>query len=164
MYLVQKFSATISTRVKSAIAHHKTKICPHTPTTHSHFQTLSARTSARTSYVRRCDNTHMCDASQRLVLTYRFWGPQNPESKNNGNSSIAGARNKARSNFMWKKTNGLFAVQWSFEKLEFFNYVWIKKVGKRYLEIEIFWLLSPSKTSVKKEGQKFGLVQKLGIK
>ena len=49
-----------------AIAQSQVKICPHAPTTHRQFQTLSARTSAHTSHVRKCDNTHMCAATQHL--------------------------------------------------------------------------------------------------
>ena len=52
--------------MKSAIAHRKSKIYrTHLQRTHS-SQTLSARTSARTSHVRKCDNTHMCAATQHL--------------------------------------------------------------------------------------------------
>ena len=54
-------------RCKSAIAQSQVKICPHAPTTHTQFQTLSARTSARTSHMRKCDNTHMCAATQHLI-------------------------------------------------------------------------------------------------
>ena len=35
---------------------------------HAQFKTLSARTSARTLHVRKCNNTHMCAATQRLIL------------------------------------------------------------------------------------------------
>ena len=52
---------------KSAIAHRKSKICQHASTMHAQFQTLSARTSARTSHVWKCDNTHMCAATQHLI-------------------------------------------------------------------------------------------------
>jgi hypothetical protein len=51
---------------KSAIAHRTLKNEPHARTSHLHFQILSARTSARTFKVRRCDNTHMCAATQCL--------------------------------------------------------------------------------------------------
>ena len=52
---------------KSAIAHSMAKNEPHARTSHAPFRMLFARTSAHTSHVRRCDNTHMCAATQRLI-------------------------------------------------------------------------------------------------
>ena len=51
---------------KSAIAHRTSKTShTHALRTHS-SKYLSARTSARTSHVRKCDFTHMCAATQHL--------------------------------------------------------------------------------------------------
>ena len=41
---------------------------PHAHRTHS-LKNLSARTSACTSHMRKCDNTHMCAATQHLQAT-----------------------------------------------------------------------------------------------
>ena len=62
-------SAPLSTRkVRSHIASQK-YARTHLQRTHS-SQTLSARTSARTSHVRKCDFTHMCAATQHLDFKY----------------------------------------------------------------------------------------------
>ena len=65
---------------KSAIAHRTLKNKLHARTSHAHFQTLSARISAGTSHVRRCDNTHMCAATQRLNLFYKKGRPMEKSS------------------------------------------------------------------------------------
>ena len=55
-------------KVRSHIASQK-YACTHLQRTHS-SQTLSARTFARTSHVQKCDFTHMCAATQHLMLTH----------------------------------------------------------------------------------------------
>ena len=58
---------------KSAIAHRTSKTShTHALRTHS-SKYLSARTSARTSHVRKCDFTHMCAATQHLYLSLWFF-------------------------------------------------------------------------------------------
>ena len=54
---------------KSAIAHRTPKTShTHALRTHS-SKNLSARTSARTSHVRKCDFTHLCAATQHLLIS-----------------------------------------------------------------------------------------------
>ena len=85
MYSVIRYSsAPISTRVKSAIAHRKSQIWPHAPTTHAHFQNLF-RTHFRThiaraevrfyAHVRRnptsaydCHDFHVTPALQKCIF------------------------------------------------------------------------------------------------
>ena len=56
--------------MRSHIAHQKIS-STHAHRTHS-FKSLSARTSARTSHVRKCDFTHMCAATQHLYISFSF--------------------------------------------------------------------------------------------
>ena len=63
-----------------------------------------------------------------LAFTHSFRGPQKQESRNNHNSSIFGAKNKARDNILWEKLMDIFLVQWSFEKHIFF-FLLIKQVS-----------------------------------
>ena len=53
--------------VKCAIANRNSKYAHTHALSHAQFKTLSAPTSARTSHVRKCDNTHMCAATQHLT-------------------------------------------------------------------------------------------------
>ena len=62
--LFGRFCSKICAKVRSHIARLKTSRT-HAHRTHS-CKPLSARTSARTSHVRKCDNTHMCAATQHL--------------------------------------------------------------------------------------------------
>ena len=52
--------------------------------------------------------------------------PQKQERKNDHSSIIFGAKNKARSDFIWEKLMKFFVVPWSFEELDFFSITYQK--------------------------------------
>ena len=65
VFLIHKMVCPHINQGKKCDLWSQVKICPNEPTTHAHFQTLFR--SAHTLQVRKCDNTHMCAATQRLV-------------------------------------------------------------------------------------------------
>ena len=63
-----------------------------------------------------------------LALTISFWGPQKQENKNNHNSTIFGAKNKVKSNFIWEKLMEFLLFNEVLKNLTSSNY-WSQKLA-----------------------------------